>query len=254
MSVPISGFGKLFVLGGVTENGRTPDAEIIDISGSDICSQYADFPFPVESAVGFFNFKNRPVICAGNNGDNIDGCYEYKNEEWTQSYKLINLKSNAAAVVVSHRKALIFGGYLNPDRLDSVEVLTENGFEDFKLNLPEKLSSLCALMLNPNKVMVIGGNIGKFVGSPKTFILDIDKKEWSEGPELNHGRYYHSCACLKNQGEVRGVVVAGGWNSTRLRSVEILNLEENVWRLGPGTNFIKLFKYSTCVRNLLLTV
>ena len=55
-------------------------------------------------------------------------------------------------------------------------------------------------------------------------LFDTVTREWSEGPELRVGRYYHGCSIVSRDGEP-GILVAGGVGDTNHGdSVEFLSL------------------------------
>ena len=58
----------------------------------------------------------------------------------------------------------------------------------------------------------------------------------------------HSCARIKSTSDTHGydVIVVGGTNGSPMTSVEILDLDESVWKLGPdlpiGVSFSALIE------------
>ena len=71
--------------------------------------------------------------------------------------------------------------------------------------------------------------------SARTFIYDISKDSWKEGPGLNQERLHHDCAALTdNQGRITAVLVAGGSDPPNgsVKTTEILQVNEGTWTYG----------------------
>ncbi len=56
-------------------------------------------------------------------------------------------------------------------------------------------------LLNSTTVVLIGGKLGDKYYSPETYMLNTaaESEEWIQGPALNFGRDYHSCAAIRCQ-------------------------------------------------------
>ena len=72
-----------------------------------------------------------------------------------------------------------------------------------------------------------------------TYLLDLNTKQWTQGPSMNHCRFWHSCSLITNAttGE-REVVIVGGTDQQRenrckyIQQVEIVNLDTMQVRNG----------------------
>ena len=88
------------------------------------------------------------------------------------------------------------------------------------------------IQYDEKSIYIIGGFQNGSI-SNKTWIVDpTNEFQITEGPSLNKGRAYHGCAKMTLNGRTI-LVVAGGYNSGALDSVEILDpSENNVWTQG----------------------
>ena len=135
-------------------------------------------------------------------------------------------------------KLFVTGGW-DDSRLNSSEVLTENGWQ-LSTSLPVEIHRHCMVMINATSVMVIGGYQGKSGGtSGKTFLLDGVTKVWREGPELKQKRRDHSCAMIRkdSQSQDKSVIVVGGYYYGRLSSTEVFDVGSSEWKSGPELPF-----------------
>merc|ERR1712223_1432409 len=73
-------------------------------------------------------------------------------------------------------------------------------------SMPFSVSGHCAVVLD-NNIIVIGGYDGNENELGTTWIYNVVKKYWSEGPKLNEKRYDH--ACLVDE-ETRRIHIMGG--------------------------------------------
>ncbi len=106
--------------------------------------------------------------------------------------------------------------------------------------MPMPLSHHCFLKLNHTLAISTGGytdtDTGKMI-TDKTLFYQIDKDEWSIGPDLNMPRIKHSCGVLRLNVTVEVLIVAGGDTTTDDASSEYLifsNFHVNdSWQSGP---------------------
>ena len=96
------------------------------------------------------------------------------------------------------------------------------------------------IQYDEKSIYIIGG-VQNGSTSNKTWIVDPTKQfQITEDPSLNDGRSFHGCAKMTLNGRTI-LVVAGGFNSEHLDSVEILDpLGNNVWTQGMYLKFIIL--------------
>ena len=110
-------------------------------------------------------------------------------------------------------------------------------------DLPFTISCHSMIQYNEKSIYIIGGLQNDSYNdnydddhdstSNKTWIVDpTNEFKITEGPSLNVGRLFHGCAKMTLNGRTI-LVVAGGYNSGFLDSVEILDpSENNIWTQG----------------------
>ncbi len=151
-----------------------------------------------------------------------------------------SVRSGAATAQLQDGKLLVTGGYNVSDVMNSVEMLTEDGWETNIPSLPVTLIGHCMVTVNSTTVMVIGGEQnGQYSG--KTFYFTFGEESWTEGPELKEERVYHSCGKIrkKKESQEMSIIVAGSASgfSSVFSSVEILDEGSNEWLAGPKLPF-----------------
>lgn len=73
--------------------------------------------------------------------------------------------------------------------------------------------------------------------SAKTFVYNVDKNSWFNGPSMSTDREKHSCAEVRDaHGKITKIVVAGGYDSgfQDLWTTEIYDVGSNIWYNGPS--------------------
>ena len=117
---------------------------------------------------------------------------------------------------------------------NSSEFILPNGESEAGPNLPIGLINHAMVNINETISLLIGGQSGSDgVVSNKTWYFNHISQEFSEGPDLNIGRYGHSAnVILDSVSKEKIVVVTGGHdNENRItNSTEILQGEN--WNLG----------------------
>ncbi len=151
-----------------------------------------------------------------------------------------SVRSGAATAQLQDGKVLVAGGYNISDVMNSVEMLTEEGWESNIPSLPVTLIGHCMVTVNSTTVMVIGGEQnGQESGN--TFFFTFGKESWTEGPALKFKRVYHSCGKIRRNkaSKEMSIIVAGSASgfSSVFSSVEILDEGSNDWLAGPKLPF-----------------
>ena len=77
-------------------------------------------------------------------------------------------------------------------------------------SLPEALQGGCGLAWE-GRMMVTGGKNDKncSYGTDRVLMWDETIGSWTDGPRMNHPRFYHGCIIMEIAGQ-KGLVVAGG--------------------------------------------
>merc|ERR1719367_993015 len=97
-------------------------------------------------------------------------------------------------------------------------------------SMPFSVSGPCAVTLNDN-IVVIGGWDENANLRDSTWIYNVVKKDWTEGPKLNEKRLIH--ACLVDE-ETDTIHVMGGWNKGLLKSTEKWTFGTDSWISGAS--------------------
>ncbi len=229
------GFSTLLICGGV----KTDTCEVINLASSaSTFKNPPNFPATVFVAIGGLGFKGNPILCGGWQNDvRSNKCYSLENNEWVSSASMNSVRVYPAAAQLQDGKLFVTGGFDGSgSRLNSAEMLTEEGWESNIPSLPVSIAYHCMVTVNSTTVMAIGGEQnGQYSG--KTFFFTFGEESWTKGPELKNKRKFHSCGKIKRNKESQemSIIVAGG--SSRLSSVEILDEGSNEWQTGPELPF-----------------
>ena len=236
----LTGLSKLLICCGWISGGYvqgTDSCEAIDLkSPASTCQNLPNFPAKLIGAIGGLGFKEKPVICGGEQKwAYSDKCFHLENKDWVSSDSMNSARHVAAAAQLKDGKLLVTGG----SGRGSVEILTQQGWESKVPSLPVTIADHCMVTINSTTVMAIGG-IQNDRESSKTFYFTLGKESWTEGPELKHKRHSQSCGKIKRNKESRemSIIVAGGYErAVVLSSVEILDEGSNEWKTGPELPF-----------------
>jgi hypothetical protein len=153
-----------------------------------------------------------------------------------------SIRVDAASAQLQDGKLLVTGGYDGSlSKLNSAEMLTEEGWESNIPALPVTITNHCMVTVNSTTVMVIGGYQNGQGYSGKTFYFTFGEESWTEGPKMKKTRLDHSCGKIRRgkASKDMSIIVAGGYHdgSSRLSSVEILDEGSNEWQTGPQLPF-----------------
>jgi len=236
----------LVILGGYS--GYTiSDVELLDMQTEDNGCDPTDLPSPVYRHASVYSSTLQSLITCGGeeyNGRNIDGrniygrisscSVETKNGHQI-SLPPMNSGRSYFAMVIIQNKIYSIGGWE-----------TENTMETIKLNatgawnqqpMPFSVQYHCAVVLD-NNIIVIGGMDENRNYLDTTWIYNVVKKDWTEGPKLNEKRYDH--ACLVDE-ETRTIHIIGGNGGgkrlngeKRLKSTEKWTFGTDAWIFGAS--------------------
>ena len=219
---------------GYTFNGLTQTVEVIDLeSPPKTCSNLPDFPIGVLGTVGGLDFQERPMICGGNDvPHDTNKCYSYeKVGNWVSSPSLNSARSHfSISLSPFSSNFLVSGGLSGAIYLNTLEELTEQGWQTFLPSLPVTIKHHCSAIVNSTTFMVIAG-IQNREFSSNTYYFNSENNDWVQGPHLNTIKASHSCGQIRkdSQSQEFRVIVVGGDDPT----VEILDADSNVWNNGP---------------------
>ena len=186
----------------------------------------------VEFATGGL-LQNSPIVCGGRDGQFkvSQDCVVIGQQP---EMKMIEKRQWAASVVLLDQSTLwIVGG--TDERYNDLRTT-----EFIKLgqpsvkgpDLPFTISNHSMIQYDEKSIYIIGG-VQNGLTSKKTWIVNPKNGfKIKKGPALNKRREFHGCSKMTLNGRTI-LVVAGGFNSEHLDSVEILDpSENNVWTQG----------------------
>ena len=86
---------------------------------------------------------------------------------------------------------------LGQGKLESAEILTNDGWKYLGTGLPEGVDFHCMVLVNKSNVLLIGGLTLSMEYSSKTYFFNFESKLWQEGPDLKRPRYSQACGMVK---------------------------------------------------------
>ena len=204
------------------------------------CPNYPSFPnSDLKGLAGMLDHQDEPLICGGCNDQFCSNfCYKLNGSTWTSSNTFSMAKMYMPIIKAPFKNAsrlfMMSGGYFSGTSVNTVEILTTNGWEIFTPSLPSAFHGHCMVSLPTFAAMQIGGTAGATIVGV-TYIITNDKPVWTKGPILNFARQYHACSRITNNDWTPkySTIVVGGINGAVLNTVEILDDESTSWRIGP---------------------
>lgn len=186
-----------------------------------------------------------PLICGGHPA--TDSCYIIGNGNET-AVKMFERREDAASIVINETLLWVTGGSNGDESLMSTEFIELHGGSGSTSpgpDMPIALDGHSMVSLNSTTAMVIGGYSNGW--SSKTFYFDLNSSFWTNGPELKSPREYHASAILTDSvTNIKYVIVAGGYKSDYLSSVEVLEFSSSAqeWTQGKFCSFVFAIKIS----------
>ena len=219
---------------------RYPDkTTLLDLKNPDFeCKEPPKFPYKY-FAGGFAIIDGSPMYCGGIGGDpNVSKqCYILQSRKWIQTG--VEMDSPGYSVgrgnVVINNRLLISGGNNAVGRKPSNELISTTEKIDLP-DFPQNLWLHCNVLLNNTHLLTTGGTKGRDCDSKKTFILNLETKIWTDGPEMLENRCNHGCPKVKVGDDQEFVIIYGGdQESNGAVSSEYLNVLDigSGWKKGP---------------------
>ena len=215
--------------------------EVIDLVDSNVVCKDLD-NFPIEGLYGSAgaNLVSMPIICGGrfykNGSDHTsDKCFMYKEGGWEHFATMIDRRAGAAGIVYDNTFH-IFGGSDENTRLQSSEIVKEDGSSVEGPQLPKPIHSHAVASINATVSIITGGYTGTY--SEQTWYFNHASQEFQAGPNLLKGRNYLSSGTITDQKtKEKTVIVVGGYhgspsNGIYMDSTEILLNEQ--WVTGKN--------------------
>jgi len=232
----------LVILGGRRNWNKLSDVEVLDMQIEDKGCNPTDLPSPVYSHASVYSSTIQSLITCGGQGNNgrLSSCsVETKNGHHI-SIPPMNSRRSYFAMVVKGNQLISIGGYGTENTMET-NTLNATGTWN-QQSMPFSVSGHCAVVLD-NNIIVIGGYDGNENELDTTWIYNVVKKDWSEGPKLNEKRYDH--ACLVDE-ETRTIHIMGGkGDNGRLKSTEKWIFGTDAWI--SGASLPEAVRYSAAV-------
>ena len=189
------------------------------------CSDMADFPVKLMSAVGA-NLDGTPVVCGGGvSWTYSNKCYRFTNGLW-EEFASMNEKRVYTAGVVYNDKLHVFGGYSGSSYLQTSETINLDGTVSDGPDLPEAFRLHAMTSINDTVSLLSGGSTNTNIYSVQTWFYNHETEAFTPGPDLMEGRYLHGSAINVDKVTKAKIVVVtggrGGWNGDIMDSTEML--------------------------------
>ena len=205
------------VVGGLFNETGLKDTQLVDLSSSKICGNFAPYPIAIYGATGALVSEN-PVICGGfqRTGDQRKAqkeCRKYDKSSNTWKF-LTNMATEKAylASVPLNGQLFVTGGSSKEkfEKLNSTEFVSLNGKVTSGPDLPSPRFKHCMVVLPDGKVMIIGGSSDN---KKSVMMFDTDSKKFNESiyQDLIHETWGAGCAVFNSSGHGnRSVVLSVG--------------------------------------------
>ena len=237
-SEPKSG-QKILIVTGYGPDETRQESTLIDVKNQNFNCDLPNFPIEVAYGVGGILSGEIPMVCGGIGRYRVSAaCYKLVPDQWIEAGELATGRiSMGTGNLVIDGRLLLSGGDDDRDWVTTTQLIDANAVTEARQDLPVKISTHCNVMLNSTHYMVIGGQNTNHSYRAETFIFDLVRGEWFDGPSMNVKRGFHGCARMV-LGEKSIVWVTGGSDGEDhlLQSMEYLDLEnwDQGWKLGAN--------------------
>ena len=176
-------------------------------------------------------FAGCVFVGGGQNKQLLDKCEVYSTEcsEWVEVASM-NTKRNSFALIYFQDKVWAIGGISNGQTLNTIETydLAENKWTTIDTKLLQRREGHGAVA-NNDKFFVIGGSSIKYEEVNSVELYSSQTNQFTFVTQMNIGRSYFGCCIFKNK-----ILVYGGCFKTNCTdSVEVYDIENDVWSEGP---------------------
>ena len=217
---------------GYPRSSATRKTEIIDIaSGGVTCSDLENFPVEISGGVGG-NLQGTPVVCGGYHSTYSDKCYKFTTTGGWQEFASMKDKRGYAAGIVYKKKLHVFGGADGSQKLQSSEIISEDGGVIDGPDLPTAVFRHAITAINSTVSILSGGWTNSNSFSSQTWFYNHETETFSSGPTLLEGRRLHASATIVDKvTKAKIPVVTGGYNNgNTMDSTEFLI--DGQWQTG----------------------
>ena len=225
---------KIYFVGGFNDSSLA-DTEVLPISNTDkILHLTIPTMHKERRNFGMCTFAGCMFVAGGkcNNNESLDKCEVYSTEscKWIEASSM-NTKRRSFALIYFQEKIWAIGG-VAPNRrcLNTIETynLAENRWTTLDIKLLSKRRCHSAVVYN-QKFFVVGGYYRNALSSVEVYSSETD--QFSFVSSMSQARSFFGCNIFNNS-----LVVFGGCFKTSeiTDSVEVYDIEKNVWSKGPN--------------------
>ena len=205
----------------------------MDVANGISCSDLAEFPVDLSSAVGA-NLDGTPVVCGGYLGSAVtsDKCFRLTNGIW-EEFVSMKEKRQWAAAVMHNAKLHVFGGwdYLRKTNLQTSETINVDGEVNYGPDLPTGVRWHAMTKITDTISLLSGGTTNSNDYTAQTWHYNHDTETFTSGPDLLEGRNRAGSAMnVDKVTKAKIAVVTGGWGGYYMDSTELLI--NGQWQIG----------------------
>ena len=216
-------YSKVMVTTGLPGSAATRKTEILDLENGITCSELADFPVELSSAVGA-NLHGTPVVCGGFSSGLSEKCYRFNSASgvW-EDFTSMKEKRSWAAGVMYNENLHVFGGYYH--WLYTSETINVDGGVSDGPDLLTGVYFHAMTAINDTVSLLSGGCIPQFCSSMLTWYYNHETESFTSGPDLLEGRRGHGSATIVDKvTKAKIAIITGGvnYNFGYLDSTEML--------------------------------
>jgi len=219
----------LVILGGFIGNPLS-DVEVLDMQTEYKGCGPTDLPSPLWGHASVYSSTLQSLITCGGVGkyEYLSSCSVQSKNGHLISIPSMNSRRSYFAMVTIQNQIFSFGGYKTENTMETIK-LNETGTWN-QQSMPFSVRDHCAVVLDNNIIVIGGYNRNDKVD---TWIYNVVKKNWTEGPKLNEKRFFP--ACLVDE-ETNTIHVMGGEgdNSEILKSTEKWTFGTDSWVSGAS--------------------
>ena len=166
----------------------------------------------------------------------LDKCEVYSLElsKWTEVSSMNTKRSNFALIYFDD-KIWAIGGYSNGTHLDTIETynLAENKWTTANTKLLSKRSDHRAAVHNKKFFVIGGGNKNGNLSSVEVYSSETNQFSFVSSMNLRRANF-GCCLCNSSLYVVGGIEDPNNRNVTDVSTVEIYEIENDVWNKGPS--------------------
>ncbi len=192
-----------------------------------ICNYLPSLPDILSGAAGAY-INQAAIVCSGyfneDREENLD-CFELdmNSTEWEKSVKLQEGRSSVAFTELQNDTLFVAGDGSFGYSSELVSLTPGPGSSWPGPEVPQGAARGCVVSINSTTLAFLGTGIK---ASKIVYFYNMESGEYTQGPDMEVERYFHSCGILTASDGSKKLVVAGGYLE---KSVEIMDLDSVTW-------------------------